>query len=65
MLHLKALSKDALPLALKRAKDYRLLNEPWEAESICRDILLVEPNDQDALRYLILAMTDQFKPRKM
>jgi hypothetical protein len=36
------------------------LNEPGEAESICRDILAEEPNNQTALRLLGLAITDQF-----
>jgi len=36
------------------------LNEPEESESICRDILAVDPNQQLALRLLGLAMTDQF-----
>src|SRR5690606_38249214 len=32
-----------------------------QAESICRDILAVEPNNQEALVKLILCLTDQFK----
>jgi hypothetical protein len=60
MAQLKPLSKDSIPKALIRAKHYRLLNEPWQAESICRDILNVEPGNQRALLYLILALTDQF-----
>jgi hypothetical protein len=35
------------------------LNEPGEAESICRDILEVEPGNQAALVHLVLALTDQ------
>jgi tetratricopeptide (TPR) repeat protein len=64
MLKLKPLSKDSIPNALTRAKHYRLLNEPWQAESICRDILRAEPNHQRALLYLILAITDQFGSEK-
>ena len=60
MLQLKPLSKNSIPKALIRAKHYRLLNEPWQAESICRDILKVKPNHQRAILYLILAITDQF-----
>lgn len=60
MFELKPLSKNSVPNALNRAKHYRLLNEPWHAESICRDILTVEPEHQTALYYLILALTDQF-----
>lgn len=60
MLELKKLSKEAVPSALERAKHYRLLNEPGAAESICLDILEVEPENQDALITLILAMSDRF-----
>ena len=57
---LKRLSKDAVPGALAKAERYRLLNEPVMAESICLDILAVEPDDQEALVTTILAITDQF-----
>ena len=60
MLELKPLHKESIPKALVRAKHYRLLNEPWQAASICKDILLVEPENQKAILYLILALTDQF-----
>ena len=60
MFHLKPLSKDAIPAALAKAERYRLLNEPGEAESICLDVLQIEPANQDALVMLILALTDQF-----
>ena len=36
------------------------MNEPGEAESICRDILAEESDNQNALRLLGLAITDQF-----
>ena len=39
---------------------YRLLNEPAEAESICLDILAADPQNQQALVILALAMTDRF-----
>jgi hypothetical protein len=38
---------------------YRLLNEPGNAESICLDILHLEPDNQQALVSLLLAMTDR------
>jgi len=60
MSDLKPLSKDSIPNAIKRAQHYRLLNEPWQAESICRDILRVDPDHQLATLTLILAITDQF-----
>jgi hypothetical protein len=54
------LSPDALPRALEKAERYRLLSEPGEAESICLDALEIDPDNQDALVTLILALTDQF-----
>ena len=57
---LKRLHKDAVPAALKKAEHYRLLNEPRQAESICRDILAVEPANKQAKIVLVLALTDQF-----
>ena len=57
---LKPMSKDAVPSALAKAERYRLLNEPGEAESICLDILQVDPQNEDALVMLLLALTDQF-----
>lgn len=58
---LKRIHERAIPAALERAKQYRLLNEPQEGESICRDILEVDPSHQDAIRTLLLALTDQFE----
>jgi hypothetical protein len=60
MFQLKPLSRDAIPPALAKAERYRLLNEPGEAESICLDVLQIEPANQDALVMLVLALTDQF-----
>ena len=57
---LKPLSREGIPAALKKAERYRLLNEPWEAESICRDVLEVDAGNQGALITLLLALTDQF-----
>jgi hypothetical protein len=57
---LKPISKAAVGEALEKAKRYRLLNEPSLAESICLDILEVEPENQWALVTLLLAITDQF-----
>jgi hypothetical protein len=60
MHHLKPLSKDAIQPALAKAERYRLLNEPGEAESICLDVLEIDPANQPAQVALILALTDQF-----
>ncbi|MFN0247695.1 MAG: hypothetical protein ACKV2T_12485 [Kofleriaceae bacterium] len=59
-MQLKKISQDGVPHALERAERYRLLNEPVQAESICRDVLAVDADNQTALRALILALTDQF-----
>ena len=47
------------PAALEKAHRYRLLNEPAEAESICRDVLEIDPDNQQALIALALALSDQ------
>ena len=56
----KPISKEGVPAALEKAKRYRLLNEPPAAESICLDVLAVDPEHQEALVMLLLAITDQF-----
>jgi hypothetical protein len=56
----KPLSKEAIPAAVEKAKQYRLLNEPAEAESICLDVLRADPENQQALITLLLAVTDRF-----
>lgn len=60
---LKRLSPEAVPEAHEKARHYRLLNEPVQAESICLDILAVDPEHQGALVTLLLALTDQFPHR--
>jgi hypothetical protein len=60
MPELKQLNKEAIPAALEKAERYRLLNEPGEAESICLDILHVDPENQQAIIMLLLALTDRF-----
>ena len=61
MLELKPITKEGIPNALEKAMRYRLLNDPWQAESICRDVLRTEPGNQQALLTLVLAITDQFE----
>jgi len=58
---LKPLSKEGIEGSVEKAEHYRLLNQPQLAESICLDILLVEPNHQKASTILLLALTDQFE----
>ncbi len=57
---LKPLSRDAVVGAVDKAEHYRLLNQPRLAESICQDILAVEPDNQKAKIVLLLSLTDQF-----
>jgi hypothetical protein len=57
---LKTLSREAVSRTIAKAEHYRLLNEPGEAESICRDALQIDPDNQQALVTMLLAMTDQF-----
>lgn len=59
-LHLKPISRGGIPAALSKVEVYRYLNEPGEAESICQDILAIEPDNQEGSRLLGLAITDQF-----
>src|SRR3982751_546987 len=60
MSELKKLSKEAIPAAVEKANRYRLLNEPSEAESICLDVLKADPDNQEAIIILLLALTDRF-----
>jgi hypothetical protein len=59
-LELKPIHPDAVDEALAKAERYRLLNQPGQAESICRDVLRIEPDNERALATIILALTDQF-----
>ncbi len=60
MFELKRLSTSAIPAALAKAERYRLLSEPEEAQSICEDVLAVDPANFDAVRTFILALSDTF-----
>jgi len=60
MFELKKISAEGVPDALEKAERYRLLNEPRLAESICLDILEIEPANTRALVIMLLAITDEF-----
>ena len=60
MLELKHLSTSAIPAALAKAERYRLLNEPEQAQSICEDVLRSDAANYEAVRMLILSLTDTF-----
>jgi hypothetical protein len=57
---LKKISHEAIPRATQKAERYRLLNQSWATESICLDILEIDPANQPVLVMLLLAITDQF-----
>jgi tetratricopeptide (TPR) repeat protein len=59
-MELKPITREGIPAALQKAERYRLLNDSSAAESICLDVLDVDPGNQEALRSLLLAITDQF-----
>lgn len=56
----RPISRAGVGAALAKAERYRLINDPSSAESICLDILAIEPANQTALVTLLLAITDQF-----
>ena len=56
----KRISPEAIPGALTKAERYRFLNQARQAESICLDVLAIDPRNQEALVALLLARTDQF-----
>jgi len=60
MSELKKISHEAIPRATQKAERYRLLNQSWATESICLDILEIDPGNQPVLVMLLLAITDQF-----
>jgi len=62
---LKQLPRTSLDAALAKAEHYRDLNQPEEAESICRDVLDVDRENQRAWKLLGLALTDRFPSRQV
>lgn len=59
-MELKPITREGVPAALQKAERYRLLDDSMAAESICLDVLGVEPENQQALVTLLLSITDQF-----
>ena len=57
---LKPITREGVPAALAKAQQYRVLNDSFAAESICLDILAVDPANAEALKTHVLAITDQF-----
>jgi len=46
VLQLKPISEETIPSALAKAERYRLRQEPRQAESIFRDVLRTDPENQ-------------------
>lgn len=59
MPQLKSITQAGIPAALQKAERYRLLNDSSAAESICLDVLTVDPDNQSAVVMLLLSITDQ------
>jgi hypothetical protein len=60
----KPITGAGIPAALQKAERYRLLNDSEAAESICRDVLAIDAENQQALVVLLLSITDQFPQHK-
>ncbi len=56
---LKSITLDGVGGALSKAERYRLIGDPTGAESICLDVLAIDPGNQQAVATLLLAITDQ------
>jgi len=61
---LKTIARESVESAKEKAIRYRLLNQPALAESICRDVLAVAPDDRETVITLLLALTDQFTSQR-
>jgi hypothetical protein len=59
-MELKPITREGIQAALQKAERYRLLNDSSAAESICLDVLEIDPENQPALVTLLLSITDQF-----
>lgn len=57
---MKPITREGIAAALAKAHRYRLLNDSVAAESICLDVLGVDPANVEALVMHVLAITDQF-----
>lgn len=60
MAELKPITPEGIPTALQKAHRYRLLNDSQAAESICEDVLALDPQNIDAQITYVLSLTDQF-----
>lgn len=65
MPELKPITRDGVAAALQKAHRYRVLNDSVAAESICLDVLAVEPHNADAMIMHVLAISDRFGEGKV
>ncbi len=59
-MEIKPITSAGLAAALQKAHRYRVLNDSIAAESICLDVLAIEPGNVEAIVMHVLAITDQF-----
>lgn len=59
-LELKPMRREEIPDALERAERYRQLDESAQAESICHDVLLADPENQRAHVLMLQTLCDRF-----
>ena len=64
MFELKKISPQYISNALMKAEKYRYMNHPKTSESICRDVLEIKPEHQEAIILLIISISEQFADRK-
>ena len=57
---LKPITPAGVTAALAKGHRYRVLNDSTAAESICLDVLAVDPDNVEALAMHVLSITDQF-----
>ena len=62
-MNLKPITRDGIPNALRKVERYRLLNDAVAAESICLDVLDVDPENQEALDALEVSAQKEFDGR--
>jgi len=59
---LRPIRPESVPRALLKAERYRLLGEPREVESICRDVLAADEGNQGALAMMTFEHTHGYFP---
>ena len=55
---LKPITREGIPSALKKVERYRLLNDAVAAESICLDVLALDPEHQPLAEHMAQRLQD-------